>query len=96
MVSHSGAPLRPDQLRPLNQPQPIDVTCDRRGHPISLYFRRRRRRVIQIIDCWRIDDEWWRKPLRRIYYLVETDEGGIELIYHDLEEDRWYRQRDVR
>lgn len=52
--------------------------------------------MIQIIDCWRIDDEWWRKPLRRIYYLVETDEGGIELIYHDLEEDRWYRQRDVR
>lgn len=96
MVAHSRAPVRFDQLRPLNRPAPVQIVPNERGEPLWVRQRGRRRQVVRVIDRWRLDDEWWREPLHRLYYLVEMAEGSIELFFHDLVEDRWYRQRDVR
>ncbi len=64
MVSHSGTAVRPDRLRPLNRPRPIRVETDERGYPIVVGFGRGRKgqgiSVAEIVDRWRIDDEWWR------------------------------------
>lgn len=96
MVAHSGAPLRPHQFRPLNRPSPIEVLCDAAGLPLFVNVGKRRRRVVAILDRWRIDEEWWREPISRLYYEVECEDGTRETIYCDLLQNTWYRQRDSR
>lgn len=94
MVSHSRATLRFDQLRALNQPRPLKVDCDRTGKPLSLFWHGRRRKVQAIKDHWRIDDEWWRRPICRHYYLVQLDGGILEVLFCDMITGRWYRQKE--
>lgn len=94
MVAHSRTPLRFDQLRALNQPQPLKVDCDRLGRPVGLLWHGRRRRIQAIKDHWRIDDEWWRQEIRRHYYLVELDGGSLEVLFCDMITGRWYRQKE--
>ena len=52
--------------------------------------------MVAVLDRWRIDDEWWRKPISRLYYEVECEDGTRETIYCDLLQNAWYRQRDSR
>lgn len=94
MVSHPRAPLRFDRLRSLNQPQPVKVACDSKGRP-AFVWQGRRRKVTAVRDHWRIDDEWWREPIHRLYYLVELEEGCLEVLFCDLVTGAWYRQREI-
>lgn len=94
MVPYSRAALRAHQLRPLNNPLPINVSCDDHGFPVDIRLKGRTRKVKAIKDCWRIDDEWWRTPLSRRYYWVEYVDGALETVYLDLISRRWFRQRD--
>lgn len=94
MVSHSRTPLRAHQLRSLNQPRPVTVRCDQKGFPLALWQRGAFCRIRQIKDRWRLDDEWWRRPICRLYYLVELEDGTVETIYCDLMIKKWYRQRE--
>ena len=97
MVAHSRTALRPHQLRPLNRPTPVAVSCDPAGLPVRVGERGRARRVAAIRDRWRLDDEWWREePLSRLYYQVECDDGTCETLYCDLLTGAWYRQRESR
>lgn len=81
MVTHSGATIRADRLRPLNIPRPLRVESDERGWPVTVYLRGGqvtgdRVPVLEILDRWRIDDEWWRKDISRMYFrLVLSPEG---------------------
>ncbi|MDQ3780751.1 MAG: hypothetical protein M3354_09440 [Chloroflexota bacterium] len=50
------------------------------------------RRILQIQDTWRIDDEWWRAPIARRYYLVLLEDDSLRTIYHDLVTGQWYAQ----
>lgn len=95
MVAHSRAPLRADRLRALNRPEPVAVACDERGRPLAVRMRGRKREVAAVLDRWRLDDEWWRRPIHRMYYLVETGEGALETLYQDLEDGAWYRQAEL-
>ena len=36
----------------------------------------RERRVSQIIDVWRISDEWWRDEIARRYFRLEPADGS--------------------
>jgi len=50
------------------------------------------------VDCvresWLIEDRWWTdKPLRRRYWEVVTTCGRDVVVFHDLEDGRWYAQR---
>lgn len=50
-------------------------------------------RVLEVLDSWRIDDEWWRKtPIGRIYYRVVTEDDRSITIFRDLVSGAWYRQ----
>ena len=84
---------RTNPLRSLNAPQPIKVKTDDKGSPVAVQMRGTVRRVARVIDHWRIDDEWWRDPLSRMYYRVEYESGVTDTIYHDLISDEWYWQR---
>ena len=94
MVSHTRASLRFDQLRTLNQPRPVKVACDRKAGPCGDRRQGRRRKIEAIKDHWRLDDEWWRRPIHRHYYLVELDGGGLEVLFCDMLERGWYRQKE--
>ena len=94
MVTHTRTPLRFDQLRTLNQPQPIKVACDRQGRPAAMVQHGKRRRIEAIKDHWRLEDEWWRQPIHRHYYLVELGEGGWEVLFCDVLTGKWYRQKE--
>lgn len=43
-------------------------------------------------EAWRIDDEWWRRPISRDYRAVVLDDGRPVTLYHDLLDGRWYVQ----
>jgi hypothetical protein len=51
--------------------------------------------VLQILDRWRIDDEWWRKEISRMYFqvLLAPEEAPLVMtIFHDLIEGGWFAQ----
>jgi hypothetical protein len=82
-------------VRVLNAPRAIAVRADEAGRPVAV--RRadwaQPRRVLEVQDCWRIDDEWWTaSPVSRIYYELEA-EGGVRVaLFHDLIAGRWFEQ----
>ncbi len=91
MVADPGAEAGAGRLRPLNPPRPITIRAQA-NRPVILVSGRQRRRIEEIQDSWRIDDEWWRAPIGRRYYRVVLDDGSLRTIYHDLVDDGWYEQ----
>ena len=50
--------------------------------------------VEAVRESWLIEDRWWTdRPLRRRYWEVVTTCGRDEIVFHDLEKGRWWRQR---
>ena len=92
MVTHPRASIRPDQLRPLNSPRTCEVVAER-GEPVALVDAGRRVAVTRIHDRWRLDDEWWRQPIARRYFVVLAEDGAYRTIFHDAAADRWFAQR---
>ncbi len=91
MVTNSRTPARADELRPLNRPLPIQVETEQ-GLPVAITGSGHRQyAIVEIQDTWRIDDEWWRKPVHRRYYRVQLDNGSLRTMYVDGEV--WYEQR---
>ncbi len=81
------------RLRPLGEPRPIHVRTDERGDPRFVRLPGRTARKVEAVrERWRIDDEWWRKPISRAYYAVVLDDGRALTIYRDLVQDAWYAQ----
>jgi len=91
-----GKPMTPideaGAIRLLNQPQPAVVEADERNLPRWVGVGTSRQRVTRIVDVWRIDDEWWRTPLSRRYFLVALEDGVIRTIFHDLIGGGWFEQ----
>ena len=83
----------PDAAIRLLQPRPIRVLASKAGAPRMLVRYDRQARVTQIIDVWRIDDEWWRDEIQRRYFLIELDDGSDASIFQDLISGQWYEQR---
>ncbi|QFG04376.1 hypothetical protein Tbon_12120 [Tepidiforma bonchosmolovskayae] len=50
------------------------------------------RRVTAIHDRWRIDDEWWREEISRVYFEVELEGGRRLTVFHDLVAGGWFLQ----
>lgn len=46
-----------------------------------------------IKEAWLIEDEWWREPISRRYYLLILDQGILCTIYQDRVRETWYEQR---
>jgi hypothetical protein len=44
------------------------------------------------VDRWRIDDEWWRKEISRMYFHVTLEGGRVLTIFQDLIAGAWFRQ----
>jgi len=49
--------------------------------------------VEAVRERWRIDDEWWRSSISRVYLTVILDDGRPITLYRDLLDGRWYAQK---
>ncbi len=82
-------------LHPLGSPSTVRVRADREGRPVEVSSRGQKRagRVVAVRESWRIDDEWWRRPISRLYHQVILERGEILTLYRDLIDGRWYVQK---
>jgi hypothetical protein len=48
--------------------------------------------ITEILESWRIDDEWWREPISRRYYDVVLEGGGHVVLFEDLITEKWFVQ----
>ena len=98
MVTPAGATPRPDRLRgvgglrPLNEPRPLTVEAEESGVPVAVVLGGRRLAVEQVLDVWRIDDEWWREEVSRLYYRLVLADGRPVIVYCDLRRELWFAQ----
>jgi hypothetical protein len=49
--------------------------------------------VAAVADRWRIDDEWWRNPVSRLYRRLVLADGRVLTVFEDRVAGRWYVQR---
>jgi len=76
------------------RPEEIKVSSDMRGTtPLSLTRNRRREKITGIYEHWRIADEWWGREIQRDYFRIETSEGVVLDVYHDVVANLWYLDR---
>ncbi len=77
--------------RRLSTPRRVSVASrDADGQPLTVDGRE----VDAVRESWLIEDRWWTdRPLRRRYWEVITVCGRDEIVFHDLESGRWWRQR---
>lgn len=86
-----GRDSAPDRrLRPLDEPHPIDVRADAGGIPVAVRRGRHLVPVAAVRETWRIDDEWWRRSISRMYHALVLAGGVPVTIFQDLETGRWY------
>ncbi|GIW12988.1 MAG: hypothetical protein KatS3mg062_0427 [Tepidiforma sp.] len=92
MVAYPGAPGGARSLRFLNQPRGLAVEADEQGTPRAIAWQGRFRRVAAILERWRVDDEWWREEIARLYYEVELEGGRRLTVFRDLVAGGWFVQ----
>lgn len=89
-MSKASHPPRAGALRALHTPRTVRVEADERGDPVRVRLRGRPpRRVEQIRERWRIDDEWWRIPIARLYFDLVLENGRSLILYFDEAEAHW-------
>ena len=96
---------------PTNMPEEIKV-FESNGIPISIAVPSRNKAIgmtsiptsVRPVDMWKIDLWWMPVPVKRVYYVLQTDALSLITVFKDLSEDicesspvnvsgsRWYRQ----
>jgi hypothetical protein len=80
------------RLSPLKEPRPVAVATGDAGEPVAVVLGGRRLAVERVEDVWRIDDEWWRDEVSRLYYRLSLADGQIATCYVDILSGRWWAQ----
>ena len=63
------------------------------GRPTAVHLPNGRFAVEEVLQLWRIDDEWWRKrPVGRTYFSLLLEDGRTLTVYQDAVSGRWYQQ----
>jgi CO dehydrogenase/acetyl-CoA synthase delta subunit len=76
--------------RRLGTPRRVAVSAGEDGTPALVDGRA----VEAVRESWLLEDRWWTdRPVRRRYWEIVTTCGRDEIVFHDLEGGRWWRQR---
>ncbi len=76
--------------RRLAQPRPARVRAGPGGRPLAVDGRA----VAHVLESWLVEDRWWtERPLRRRYWELVSESGRNLVVFHDLFDGRWFRQR---
>ena len=77
-------------MKRLANPKHADVRAGDQGRPCSVDGRE----VEAVRESWLVEDRWWTpSPVRRRYWEVVTTCGRDLVVFRDLVEGAWYRQR---
>ena len=88
----SGMPS--DRIRALNAPQRVEVELDERRAPVVVKRETGNgKRVESMGETWRVDDEWWRLPIARMYHEVVLEGGERVVLFEDLVTGEWWVQK---
>ena len=92
MVEDTRKKVRAETFRQVNTPEPVSIEEDSGRRPLA-FKNGRRQGITAVLDCWRIDDEWWRPgPLSRLYYSIILETGQRTVVFKDLATGCWFRQ----
>jgi hypothetical protein len=87
----SGTARARERALRLNLPQPCRVQTAVDGTPLRVDGRA----VESVRERWLIDEGWWTDaPVRRRYSEIVLDGGRLAVVFEDLRDGGWYRQRD--
>jgi hypothetical protein len=76
--------------RRLAVPRRVAVSAGPDGRPVQVA----QQQVEGVRESWLVEDRWWTdRPVRRHYWEVVTASGRNEVVFQDLESERWWRQR---
>jgi hypothetical protein len=77
-------------VKRLSKPKRARVLAGGQGRPESVDGRE----VESVRESWLVEDRWWTPvPVRRRYWEVVTTCGRDLVVFRDLVEGEWYRQR---
>jgi hypothetical protein len=99
MVTPARASLRADRLRAVNEPRPVTVELDESGAPTAIQQSGGRAdgrtggKIEAILETWRIEDEWWRQPISRVYVEIIIEGGRRVVLFSDLITREWFMQQ---
>jgi hypothetical protein len=74
----------------------VQVEVDASGRPRAVRRSKNEgggQSVEDILDVWRIDDEWWRLSISRLYHDVMLEGGGHVVLFKDLITGDWFAQQ---
>jgi|SRR5467141_1719413 len=93
--SVGGTRNKTDRLLALNVPHRVEVELDANGLPIGMRDAGcgMSRSVETVGEVWRIDDEWWRRPISRRCVEVIFEGGGRVVLFEDLSTGEWWIQK---
>ena len=77
----------------VNAPRLVQATVDKQGLPASVTHRGHLVAVRAILDTWRLDDEWWRDEISRLYYRLALADETTITVFEDLVRGGWYAQQ---
>lgn len=77
--------------RLLSPPIPVEVSLDADGTPS--FMTGEWQGTIDPIARWKVDAEWWNRPVVREYWKALLNSSVLCELYHDLESDRWFVER---
>lgn len=76
--------------RSLSLPRGARVRAGPGGRPLAVDGQP----VAHVRESWLIEDRWWTtQPLRRRYWELVSERGRDLVVFHDLTDGRWFRQR---
>jgi len=77
-------------VKRLAKPKCARVLPGSQGRPESVDGRE----VESVRESWLVEDRWWTPvPVRRRYWEIVTTCGRDLVVFRDLVEGEWYRQR---
>jgi hypothetical protein len=71
---------------------PLQVTVAGES-PSTFDWHNRTHQIVDILNHWRSDGQWWEKRVAHDYFLVRTASGLIALIFRDCLTENWYLRR---
>jgi hypothetical protein len=89
--SSLGTRHRSEAVASPYNPEKIEIAAQE-GRPFVVRLKKRPVLVKDVVNMWRIDEEWWRKPISRLYFSLELENGAMITVFRDLLGGCWYKQ----
>ncbi len=90
-MAHPHRQPPPRRLRALHTPRTARVRVDAHGRPWVIQLDGKKPKTVEHIrECWRIEDEWWRDPITRMYFDLVLENGRAVMLYLDETTQQWY------